>query len=254
MLQKRFRALVVVAASGSVLACKGTAELQPSAQAAWRDQLERLASKSTGLYSYRFVDAPPTGAFFRVGVHLEPPTQACSRYAGTADGSADFWFLAIDIQDLNPGAHNISLKKRTDGPVSAANVTLLHRKNDAYVESYDALGGVLQVDSAPSIDQSKDGTVLAGSVDAEFPLHALQEVRCFGGMVAGSDAAAAQNYMCKDDDGLITNCAVPPLTVGCCHDLGSERIKVHVSLEATPCIDMCAFAAGLPDYCLDLVQ
>jgi hypothetical protein len=250
---RRAFATAVLVTSVQLVSCSESGTSSSMVASSWRDQLLALARGNVGVYSYRFVGPPPEGAFFRVGLHAESTADACSRYAGTGPASRDFWFLALDVNDLGPGPHQISLDRRHDAPLATANVALLHRQDDVYAEQFDALWGTVSIDAAPSLADSKRGSKLVGSMDVSFPLHALRKVECFGGVAANSDAAPTGGCVCADDRGRRTTCTLSPMALDCCHDFESERVEVHVPIQARPCPQMCAVAVGLPAYCLDVV-
>lgn len=243
-------AMTVLVMTSSCTGNVDTSGSRPSSP--WENALTSLETTSSGVYSFRF-DAPqPAEPYFRLGVHGTSATAACGRYDGSIVGSADFWFLDVAIFDLRIGPHGIVLASPRGAASPTANVTLLHRSNNAYADSYDALGGTVTVDSAPSPQEFKSGSRLTGSIDADFPMHAFEEVVCHGGISATPDATMQEECTCRDDHDQRTTCVPAPGMTRCCYDYASARIRIHVRFSALTCSAMCKYAIGLPDYCADL--
>jgi hypothetical protein len=230
-------------------ACASTSSSGSPVPSSWTAALQDLSSGSA-VYSYRFDGSPPGGTFFRLGVHDVDPTTACARYGSSAPSTpSDYWFLDIEVNDTSLGAHEISLVQR-DGTASAtANVTLLHHRQDATEDAFDAVSGSVAITSAPDPAAARQGANLSGSLEADFPSHALEEVECQGGV--GRDGGGAfSECTCRDSIGTLSTCTPADGGSNCCQDLSSPRVHFSLSFVATSCPNMCRWAAGLSvDYC-----
>ncbi len=242
-------------------ACDGASQVQSSgpeaggvsasrqASAPWQEAVTGLQAGGQAVYSFRFDGAPPAGAFYKLAIHDVEAGLACARYsADSATGdAAEFWEVAVDVNDGALGDHVIGTARRDRSPTKTANVTLLHRKGGLWVETYAALGGSVEVTAAPTPAEAKAGRRLTGTVEADFPLHAMQEVVCQAGISAdGGDQFS--RCTCKDANDVVTSCT-PVDGKNCCYDSTSPRTRVSFVLSAVSCPAMCAWLAGLPDYC-----
>ena len=251
---RRYSLLLVALATPVNLSCGATRSGGTGSEPppAWENALKSLGTLGNSVYSFRFDAAAPAQPYFQVGVHDASAEVACARYTGTDPGPSEFWFLETIIFDLQTGPHDVVVASPQGAPSPTGTVTLLHRNDNAYVDSYEALAGTINVDFAPSLQESKLGSRLSGSIDADFPLHALQEVMCHGGRASGPDATVHQECTCRDDNNQRSSCIPPPGLVRCCYDVESPRIHVRVPFAAVPCPGMCKYATGLPDYCLGI--
>jgi hypothetical protein len=213
----------------------------------WEAQLKQLAETGQSVYSFRFDGAPPSGEFYTVAFHGVGAPAACERYATGLNESGDFWFLDLDINDTKLGEHAISLVERAGTPSATANVTLLHRVNDAFVESYKAVGGTVTLSSAPLVADANSGATLEGRIEVDFPTHGVQQLACVGGQARGSPEIYS-SCNCKDDTGRTWTCT-PDGGQDCCVELGSGSTHASIALSARPCGAMCRWASGIPCYC-----
>jgi hypothetical protein len=216
----------------------------------WRQALANLSTSGNAIYSFRFDGAPPAGAFYTVAVHQADTSTACGRYgADVVSKGQDFWFFDVSVNDASSGEHAIALPQRDGNPSPTANVTVLHRKDGAFVEAYDAVGGSVRLDSAPTPPEASGGVSLLGRIEADFPSHAVREVSCQGGVqVDGGGATSTCN--CVDSDGVASTCVPDGEGHNCCPDVTSPPVHIGISLRAVPCANMCRWAAGLSvDYC-----
>ena len=242
-------------------ACDGASPMQASgpeaggasaswqASVPWQKALAGLQAGGHAVYSFRFDDAPPKGSFYKLAIHDVEAGLACARYsADSATGdAADFWEIAVDVNDGVVGEHAIVTARRERSPARTANVTLLHWNGGLWVEIYAALGVSVYVPAAATPAEAKAGHRLTGTVEADFPLHAMQEVVCQAGMSAdGGDQFS--RCTCKDANDVVTSCA-PVDGKNCCYDSTSPRMRASFSFSALSCPAMCAWLAGLPDYC-----
>jgi hypothetical protein len=235
----------------SAAACTASPALPPDGGGLpWQQALDGLSRHGGTVYSFTYDGPPPTGEFYTLAVHDVDPTAACSRYGATSTtgNTTNFWELAVTIHDEVAGDHAITVDERQGDPAHTANVTLLHRRDGAWVEAYDALSGSVTLTTTPSAADAKAGADLAGRIDAEFPSHAVMEESCQGG--GPTDGGAMwSSCTCKDAIGVATTCT-PSGGQECCRDWASPRIHVTLDFDASSCPAMCRWVAGLPvDYC-----
>ncbi len=236
----------------------GCGSAAPSPEAGvpdWNAALKGLGAAQGRLYSWVY-DAPPAdGAFLRFSLHAATADVACGRYAGTSWSAGDYWYLAIDLNDRNPGTH-VPTDQNGRQP-GTARVELLHRRDGAYVEHYFAVGGYMDVlATSPEGPGDAGNAPVAWRGDLEFPIHALQLGACMGGQAVAVDAAPTESCQCLEMDGGTSSC-VPDAASGetnCCHDLASPRVHFVVDATAGYCSPMCRYASGLPDYCQNGVR
>ncbi len=239
----------LIAASCASGPPQSTASASPVA-ATWQLGLADLQAAGAAIYSFRFDGPPPEGAFYTLAIHATSAEAACARYG--ADGGAaddDFWLLETTVNDGSTGDHKIVLAPRSGTPSATANVTLLHRKQGAFVESYDAVGGTVSLTSNPSPAEAAGGTPLTGRIDAEFPADAVQLVGCEGGQPADGGPAVSWCTCRHAADGGLSTC-VPATVDNCCPDPSGPLVRASIAFTATGCASMCRWAAGLSaDYC-----
>jgi hypothetical protein len=225
----------------------------PDGGAEWQMALARLSASGAAIYSFRFDGAPPAGTFYTVAVHDAPSAAACDRYgANVVETGSDFWLLEVTVNDAETGDHAVSVVERDGTPTPTANVSLLHRKNGEFVTAYSAVSGQLSISGAPSPQDARNGASLQGRVEADFPLRALQEVACMGGMERDGGNSFA-SCTCRAADGNTSTCT-PTDGNNCCYDWTGPRTHVSIPLTAESCPNMCRWAAGLSvDYCQELL-
>lgn len=218
-------------------------------RAEWRSAVDRLA-KAHATYSFRFAGPPPDGSFYTFALHDTDETTACRRYSmsdGAADG--DFWYIEITVNDGLAGAHRIRTMQRTSaGPVPTANVTLLHRRDHAFLEAYAAVDGTVTVTSNPGPEEAVEGNALKGWVEAVFPTHPLFTEVCGGGGPTDGGPSSFE-CTCVDPEGKRSTCT-PSGDESCCRDATSSGFKFEIAFSASHCRDMCRYVADAPmDYC-----
>ncbi len=257
--RRRVRALSILAIVG-VIGCgsshpstagNGTAG-EPSEP--WRAALDRLASGGSSTYSFRFMGPPPLGSFYTFAVHDTDVAAACRRYDLSATArDDDFWYVAVTVNDGLAGDHPIRTKQRTGEALATANLTLLHRRENAFVEAYDALAGSVTVIVNPTTEGANAGERLEGRIDAEFPTRPLFEERCGGGGPADGGPSTFE-CDCVDPHGVRSKC-VPSGEETCCRDSTSATFRVSIPFVATHCPSMCRIVAGsTTNYCYEFFR
>lgn len=217
----------------------------------WRRVVEALGQSAVSTYSFRFAGPPPEGSFFTLALHAtDSSAAACQRYDLSSPSSdQDFWYIETTVNNQTSGEHVITTVPRKSGPIATANLTLLHRRNKAFVEAYDAIAGSVNIVVNPTPEAARRGDELVGHIVADFPVHPLFEEGCVGGaLVDGGDAF--RECTCKDPSGQRSTC-VPSGEETCCRDPSGGTFRVSISFSATHCSGMCRVAAGAENYCFE---
>jgi hypothetical protein len=214
----------------------------------WQDALAQLASHGSGVYSFRFTSAPPNGMYAHFALHDTTPDEACARYSGAADSTSDYWFVDLEFGGAGSGAYSVVTSDVLDGNSMAANVSLLHRKNGAYVENYPAIGGSVTLEQAPSTEGSNAGASVTARVHATFASSPFQQVGCSGGEAADSSVVDTV-CTCRDPAGATTTCVPDGGFDYCCPIDAGASVPLELVLTAQPCPGMCRVAVGFSDYC-----
>jgi len=220
----------------------------PPADSGWQGALGRLSGQSDAIYSFRFTSAGSDGIHGQIAIHETSVADACSRYDGAADANLDYWFIDLELGDIVQGTYALTTANALDARSTAANVSLLHRKNGEYTENYPALGGTVTLDNALSIAGAGSGMPITLEVHAEFGAHPVQQVGCSGGQAR--DSSVIDSYCsCRDLEGVMTTCVPVSGVDYCCAVADGGVVAFDFRLAAQPCAAMCRTAVGLPDLC-----
>jgi hypothetical protein len=241
-MRKATNSLRALLSSALVAACgHGNAQPDPT----WTGALNRLATAATAPFSFRFTGPAPEGAYVHIAVYeASVAARACAQSAGSGT-IADTWYLDLEFGNTVAGTYDVTTLDAIAPKSNRVNVALVHRQNGETVANYPATAGTVTLAGDAPIAPSP--TDLGVTIDASFPIDAVQQLGCQGGQ-SRDGALDRTTCSCRSASGETFTCTPTSGFDYCCSDGGaSQPFTIHVT--ATSCPSMCRVAAGLPDYC-----